>query len=226
MKKNRLLLLFVAVMLGVLSACGTPPTSTPTPVVPTDVPTDTEVPTTIDMTPTMEMMETETPTAMAATGDTATPTPTGVAGTVPVQLVCWFCIQQVPHVMVAMPQSATFTVASSSSVSCNSVETLGDQQLVLCKGPKQSGSVSFDLNVCSNGNCADRHLAAVDCSATAVPTNTPTVTPTTTGTVTPAGSVATRTPTVGAGASATSTRVLEVIITSTATTVSTATPTP
>ncbi len=226
MKKNRLLLLFVAVLLGVLSACGTPPTSTPTVTVPTEVSTDTEVPTTIDMTPTVEMMETETPTAMAATGETATPTPTGVAGTVPVQLICWFCIQQVPHVMVAMPQSATFKVASSSSVTCNNVEMVGDQQLVLCQGPKQSGSVSFDLNVCSNGNCSDRHLAAVDCSATAVPTETSTVTPTTTGTVTPAGSVVTKTPTKGAGASATSTSVLEVIITSTPTMVSTATPTP
>lgn len=222
MKKNRLLLLFVAVMLGLLSACGTPPTSTPTPVVPTDVPADTEV-------PTMEPMltETETPVMATATVETATPTATGPAGTVPVQLVCWFCIQQVPHVMVAMPQSATFTVKASSPVTCNSVETVGDQQLVLCQGPKQSGSVSFDLNVCSNGNCSDRHLAAVDCSATAVPTQTSTVTPTTTGTVTPAaGSVATQTPTKGAGASATATPVLEVIRTSTATMVSTATPTP
>lgn len=222
MKKNRLLLLFVAVMLGVLSACGTPPTSTPTPVVSTDVPTDTEV-------PTMEPMltETETPMAMVtATAEMTTPTPTGVAGTVPVQLVCWFCIQQVPHVMVAMPQSATFTVAASSNVTCNSVEMIGDQQLVLCQGAKQSGSVSFDLNVCSNSNCSDRHLTAVDCSATAMPTETPTVTATTTGTITPAAGSASRTPTVGAGASATSTPVLEVIITSTATTALTVTPTP
>lgn len=200
MKKNRPYLLFVTVILALLTACGTPATSTPTVEVPTDFPSET--PTEV---PTMQM-DTDTPTP-TPTMETATPTATALAGVVPVQLICWFCVEQVPHVMVALPQSATFQVpASVSGVTCNSVETVGSTQLVLCQGPKQSGSVTFDLSVCSNGNCSERHITAIDCSATAMPTETLTTTPTATTTSTPG--TASQTPAVGATTTSTPTPVM------------------
>lgn len=224
MKTNRQLFLLVTVFLVLsLAACGTPATSTPTAVPPTDLPSETE-------TPTMEVTVTETETPMpTATIETLTPTATGPAGVVPVELVCWFCVQQVPHVIVTLPGSATFQVpASATGVECNSVETVDDKQIVLCQGPKQSGNVSFDLSVCSNGNCSDRHLTTIDCSATAMPTETftPSVTPTLIGTVTPGA--ATQTPTQGTtGATATLTPTPLMVVTVTPTPVSlTSTPTP
>jgi hypothetical protein len=194
MKNNPRILLFVALILVVMStACGTPATSTPTAAA-------TVVPTEVEMTPTDEM-----PVA-TSTGETPTPTATGVATTIPVQLVCFFCVQQVPHALVTLPESATIEVpASSTGIECNRVETAGDQQIVLCQGPAASGMVSFDVNVCSNGNCTERQLTAVDCSAEPA-TPTPTPTPTSTTTMTPTAILGgdTATPTA-AGAAATAT---------------------
>ncbi len=201
MKTNRQLFWFVTVFFALLlAACGTPATSTPTGVPPTEFPSET--PTMVDVMVTETPTETETP-VPTATIETPTPTPTGPAGVVPVQLVCWFCVQQVPHVIVTLPGTATFEVlASSAGVECKTVETVDDKQIVLCQGPKQSGNVSFDLMVCSNGNCSDRHIVTVDCAATAMPSATsiftPTVTSTLVGTTTP-GAV-TQTPTTAAGA--------------------------
>lgn len=221
MKTKRQILLLVAAFLMLLTACGTPATATPTAVPATEVPTETE----IVMEPTATDTETPVPTP---TVETPTPTPTGPAGTVPVSLVCWFCIRQVPHVIVTVPQTATYNVvASSAGVMCSTVETVDELQVVLCKGPAQAGNVSFDLNVCSGGQCSERHLAAVDCSGTAMPmptaTFTLTVTPTPTGSVT--AGLTTSTP--GMGETATSTPMMETTSTPTALAVTaTITPTP
>lgn len=233
MKMKRQLFLFVTGFLVLsLAACGAPATRTPTAAVPTDVPSETS---TVEMTVTETVTETETPTP-TATVETSTPTATVQAGIVPIDLICWFCIQQVPHVMVSLPASATFEVlASSAGVECNSVETVDDMQVVLCQGPKQAGNVSFDLQVCSNGNCSDRHLATVDCAATAMPTNILSLTTTITPTVTTTGTLGlmTQTPTTEAGATVTitTTPVMDVTVTSTvegttSTPLPTATPTP
>lgn len=203
MKKNRRLFLFATLVLLLLSAaCGPAVTATPTAFPPTPVPSETDM---MEITPTMEVTAThEMPEVTAtATGDTPTPTQTGVAPVIPVQLVCWFCVQQVPHALLILPQSATIEVPSSSTgISCNSVETVGDDQIVLCQGPAGTGMVSFDVNVCSNGNCTERQVTAVDCS-TQIPTTTttPTVTGTATGTAT--AGAATATPAAGTTTTAT-----------------------
>jgi hypothetical protein len=220
MKTPRRLLLFATLLLILMStACGTGgPGGTPgapTPSSETQMPSTTETQTTATMEATATAGgPTETPGGPTATA--GGPTATGPASVIPVELICWFCVQQVPHVIVAIPEKATVEVLTSSSgVTCDSVERVEGKQLVLCRGPKQSGSIAFDLKVCADGNCSERHVVAIDCSATAVPTptDTPTLTPTPTATSTPTatagGTVATAT--VAANATSTATSVTVVL---------------
>src|SRR5512143_1676555 len=74
-----------------------------------------------------------TPASMPGANQTQSVPVTG--GQAPAML-CQFCMDGVPHALVAIPDTATFNVAASGSNApaavCNSVETLNGKQSVLC----------------------------------------------------------------------------------------------
>jgi hypothetical protein len=157
------------------------------------------------------------PTASATVAGTESATvtgtpPTPTAGTpqsAAVAVVCGFCVKNNPHIGLTIPENVTFQVtAPSSGVTCSSVEVLEGQQVVLCHA---AAPMSFTLNVCLDGHCADHVLELLDCSQLPTATPLPSLTPT--ATVTQTATLEAASPTAGAA-------------TVTSTPAATATPTP
>lgn len=159
-------------------------------------------------------VSTETATASGTENATVTGTPpsptAGTPQSAAVAVVCGFCVKNNPHIGLTLPEGATFQVtAPASGVSCSSVEVLEGQQVVLCHA---AAPMSFTLNVCLNGQCADHALELLSCSqlptATAVPTSTATATATLTATPaagSPTAASGSETPSAAASVTATPT---------------------
>jgi hypothetical protein len=141
-----------------------------------------------------------TSTSTASTpSETATPNTTLTPGipvtSLTVSLVCQFCIDTFAHALVVIPAGTTFTVltptasvstTTDTNPSCNTVETLNDQQIVLCRAPSNT---LITLSVCAGNNCQPFTVRLQTCpplpvaTFTRTPTSTPT--PSKTPTVTP-----------------------------------------
>jgi hypothetical protein len=169
-------------------------------------------------TPSVTVEISASPSVTATAAPSATPTlGTPVSATPPVlETLCQFCLDTIPHAIVAIDQAASFEVilpisttptatpAPENQIVCATVETLNGKQLVLCHGPQ--GAV-VTLNVCLPGgsaNCTKFPITLITCPLVAV----------------------TATPTLGSGPGNTATNTPAAAPTDTPTTAPTTTPTP
>lgn len=140
-------------------------------------------------------------TATAGTDATTTPG-VPVTGADLILLECQYCIQDMAHALLVLPDTATFeTVADTASLStpgpdtgCNTVDTFNGRQVVICRAEENT---SLNLNICTDGNnCTQLLVELQSCPDTSQPgaTNTPGAGPTNT----PETGLPTNTPVVGA----------------------------
>lgn len=92
---------------------------------------------------------------------------------------CQFCVNNVAHALLVLPDTATFQLVSSSptttvgnttttaNINCTTIEVNNGKQVVLCSGPEKT---SIALNVCINSNnantCSNVPVNLLACSAT------------------------------------------------------------
>lgn len=180
MKKNIRIFLFGALIILILSACAGQEGS-PTAVEPT-LPSEE----TLSYPPPLEDA-TETATTLPeatleATATDTTQTPSiPVTGTDLILLECQFCIEDMAHAMLVLPDTATFeTIADIATLStpgpdmgCNTVDTFNGRQIVICRGAENT---SLNLNICADdANCTQLLVELQSCPDTTQPgvTDTP-----------------------------------------------------
>jgi hypothetical protein len=82
-----------------------------------------------------------------------------------------FCIDTIAHEVLLMPEAATIEIVPATTggasnpndVICETVESLNDTQVVICRGPAQA---NFALNVCMDGtSCAVDSFKLRQCPA-------------------------------------------------------------
>ena len=164
---------------------------------------ETEVGTaTADTTETVPATDT---TEVAGTGTATNGTPgIPVTGADVILLECQFCMQGMGNAILVIPDTSTFElVTSATTVSppgtetgCNTVDTFGGRQVVLCRGEENS---TLTLDICANGtDCVQLDVDLQSCpdAGTAQPNATETPgTGTGSPTSTPGTGLGTATPT-------------------------------
>jgi hypothetical protein len=118
------------------SACNLPGTSSPEPIgtiLPNEQATSTTLPT--------AALSNETPTALIP-----------ITGMDTVSLQCQFCVNDEPHAVLILPETAHFDVSDPSSrINCITAQVVDGRRILLCRGAQQA---SFNLNVCEDdSNC-------------------------------------------------------------------------
>ncbi len=92
-----------------------------------------------------------------------------VTGAELILLECQFCIQDVAHALLVLPDTATVeTVADAAGVStpgletgCNTVDTYNGRQVILCRSQENT---SVNLNICTDAtNCTQLLVELQDC---------------------------------------------------------------
>lgn len=201
MKKfSRLFLIGSLVLILLTAACGANQTAVPT-LINTLPALETSTPAGAETTTTAETATTETPATATLTGsETATLSGTQsvstqvtsdvgspAAGTsqtpgIPVtgadiNLVdCQFCIDNMAHALLVLPDTATFQIVSSSTstttnatgttinTNCSTIEVNNGQQVVLCSGLEKT---PLTLNICTAANtCTNFPVQLQACPAT------------------------------------------------------------
>lgn len=92
---------------------------------------------------------------------------------------CQFCVDNMAHALLVLPDTATFEVVSQSTstttgnttttinTSCSTIEVNNGKQVVLCSGPEKT---AINLNVCVNANngntCTNFPLQLLACPVT------------------------------------------------------------
>ena len=92
---------------------------------------------------------------------------------------CQFCVDNMAHALLVLPDTATFEVISQSTstttgnttttinTNCSTIEVNNGKQVVLCSGPEKT---AINLNVCVNSNngntCTNYPLQLLACSVT------------------------------------------------------------
>lgn len=110
----------------------------------------------------------ETPTGSGAQASTQVPSVVGSTATSPaipvtgsdITLVdCQFCIDNLAHALLVLPDVSTFQVISPTpsantpnAIGCSTIEVNNGKQVVLCSGP---ASTPVMLNVCTSGSCTN-----------------------------------------------------------------------
>ena len=94
-----------------------------------------------------------------------------VTGVSAASVLCQFCVDQIPHAVVLLPQAAIFSivsdsgspVSSASQTAYNTIEALNGQQVVLCFG--ETGAAII-LKLCTNGSsCMQVPIKLSNCPA-------------------------------------------------------------
>ena len=85
-----------------------------------------------------------------------------VTGMESVTLQCQFCVNDETHVLLIMPERASFLVSDPViGVNCLTAKVVNGQRIVLCRGAKQT---TFIFNVClDNSNCIQLPITLQDC---------------------------------------------------------------
>lgn len=163
-KISRILLL-IALTLALLAAC-TGQRGSPTPpgtAIPTDItsyppPAETEGTETEETgTASPEATQDTAATIESAATDTTQTPGIPATGADVILVEAQFCIQEMAHALLVLPDTATFeTVAGSASLAtpgpemgCNTVDTYNGRQIVLCRSEENT---SLNLNICVDGN--------------------------------------------------------------------------
>jgi hypothetical protein len=91
----------------------------------------------------------QVPTTAAPTLPLSTETPTTlipVTGAGEVALQCQFCVNDEPHAVLLLPQSAAFLVSEPVvGVNCITAQVVNDRRILFCRGAQQT---VFTLNIC------------------------------------------------------------------------------
>jgi hypothetical protein len=143
-----------ALILILLSSACNLPAQTPTPVgtiLPTGQGEITASPTETDLA--------ETPTALIP-----------VTGAGEVSLQCQFCVNDEPHAVLILPQSASFLVSQPVvGVNCITAQVVNDRRILFCRGAQQT---LFTLNVCfDNTSCLQFPITLATCPLAAASGN-------------------------------------------------------
>jgi hypothetical protein len=176
---------------GTLATQVTTPGLAGTAVVPETRATLTAVSPSLDITPVGPAASTAAPDGIPVTGVSAA------------SVLCQFCVDQIPHAVVLLPQAATFSmvgadgsaITSDGRSACNTVEALNGNQVVVCFG---AAGTTINLNVCTNGsNCAQMPLKLDNCPAIQSTglgqANTPAAVPSVIATIPTSGTIPTTT---------------------------------
>jgi hypothetical protein len=83
---------------------------------------------------------------------------------------CQFCIDNLAHALLVLPDVSTFQVISptpatntTNTISCSTIEVNNGKQVVLCSGP---ASTPVMLNICTNGSCTNFPVNLQPCPVT------------------------------------------------------------
>ena len=94
----------------------------------------------------------QTPATSAPTLPVSTETPMTlipVTGSQDVLLQCQFCVNDEPHAVLILPESAAFLVSEPVvGVNCITAQVVNDRRILFCRGAQQT---VFTLNVCFDG---------------------------------------------------------------------------
>ncbi len=120
----------------------------------------TAIATTGSETPTVSGTQSVSTQVTSITGATATPNAAiPVTGSEITLVDCQFCIDNLAHALLVLPDVSTFQVVSpmptantSNAISCSTIEVNNGKQVVLCSGP---ASTPIMLNICTSGNCTN-----------------------------------------------------------------------
>ena len=121
---------------------------------------------TLDLTAAVEtaILPAETQATQTDGTDTTQTAEVPVTGTELILLECQFCIQDVAHALLVLPETATFETAGSTpgvDTGCNTVDTYNGRQVILCRSQENT---SLNLNICTNGtNCTQLLVELQDC---------------------------------------------------------------
>jgi hypothetical protein len=94
-------------------------------------------------------------------GSTATSAAIPVTGSEITLVDCQFCIDNLAHALLVLPDVSTFQVISptpstntttTTAVSCSTIEVNNGKQVVLCSGP---ASTPVMLTICTGGSCTN-----------------------------------------------------------------------
>jgi hypothetical protein len=94
-------------------------------------------------------------------GSTATSAAIPVTGSEITLVDCQFCIDNLAHALLVLPDVSTFQIVSptpstntstTTNVSCSTIEVNNGKQVVLCSGP---ASIPVMLTICTNGSCTN-----------------------------------------------------------------------
>ena len=107
----------------------------------------------------------QTPTTIAPTLPVSTETPMTfipVTGSQEVILQCQFCVNDEPHAVLILPESAAFLVSEPViGVNCITAQVVSDSRILFCRGAQQT---IFTLNVCFDGvNCLQYPITLETC---------------------------------------------------------------
>lgn len=139
------------------------------------------------------------PTALAPTNTASTQTPITlipVTGVQEVSLQCQFCVNDEPHAVLILPQSAAFLVSEPViGVNCITAQVVDDRRILFCRGAQQT---VFTLNVCyDTASCLQYPITLATCPLSPQDANpTPQVLIASNQGITPTGAAATASPTV------------------------------
>ena len=176
MKKIRRVLFFgVSVFALIMAGCAPGDTTlTPVGTIETDSLTGSPSPMETDgveTTATDVISTTAVPTDAATETAAVTPTATQQTGLVPVTggdirlLENLFCIDTMAYAILVIPTTATFEIVDPDppplDATCNIVDTLDDEQVVLCRAPENSTLI---LDVCTDdGTCTPVTVEMAEC---------------------------------------------------------------
>ena len=125
----------------------------------------------VDMTATVDTATVPAGTELTQTpgADTTQTAEVPITGGDLILLECQFCIQDVAHALLVLPDTASFeTVADTAAVDtpgpdmgCNTVDTYNGRQVVICRSQENT---PVSLNICTDGNnCTQLLIELQDC---------------------------------------------------------------
>jgi hypothetical protein len=111
------------------------------------------------------ILPTQGVTAVSPTAPLSTDTPTTlipITGAEDVLLQCQFCVNDEPHAVLILPESAAFLVSEPVvGVNCITAQVVNDKRILFCRGAQQT---VFTINVCfDNGNCLQYPITLATC---------------------------------------------------------------
>ena len=188
---SRRLLLSLLVLGVVTTACGPQQGAAPTLIgtalptfVTSTLPNGPDAGTVIEATPTIDLSTTvpatpvvSSPVTISSPFPTVVVSPSTGTGKTPaipvtgldiVLVECQFCVDNIAHALLVLPDTATFEIASSApattnsplDVNCATIEVNNGRQVVLCRGPENT---PLSLNICVSNTCTEFPVNLLGC---------------------------------------------------------------